>query len=370
MRALSYPLAGAVALLLAAPGPAVADRVVIGGQPVNVSEAPWAVALASRERFGAARSGQFCGGVLVSRTTVVTAAHCLSHEVLGVDVGEAKDLRVIVGRGDLRSGSGAEVALRDTWVNPAFDAATNAGDVAVLTLAEQAPANSPIALAQAGDAAYRPGTPAKVYGWGDMLGNGTYAQTLRAAGVFVLDDVFCEQAYPGGPEGAYRRASMLCAGRPEGGRDACQGDSGGPLVARGKLVGLVSWGSGCAQPGHPGVYTRMSAVAPLVAAHKGGSAPQGASSAVPAVVTPVLPPSTAQLVQQIQQIQQVPPQPVQQASPQTQPAPAPEDAGQVQLRTGPQLPPRIARQATSRPPWRPTGDVAPQSTGLIERGPQ
>lgn len=364
MRALSYPLAGAVALLLAAPGPAVADRVVIGGQPVNVSEAPWAVALASRERFGAARSGQFCGGVLVSRTTVVTAAHCLSHEVLGVDVGEAKDLRVIVGRGDLRGGSGAEVALRDTWVNPAFDAATNAGDVAVLTLAEQAPANSPIALAPAGDRAYRPGTPAKVYGWGDMLGNGTYAQTLRAAGVFVLDDVFCEQAYPGGPEGAYRRASMLCAGRPEGGRDACQGDSGGPLVARGKLVGLVSWGSGCAQPGHPGVYTRMSAVAPLVAAHKGGSAPQGASSAVPPGLTSVLPPALPQPAQQ------VPPQPVQQASPQAQPAPAAEAAGQAPARTGPQLPPRIARQAAPLPPSRPVGEGAPPSTGPIGRGPQ
>lgn len=368
MRALSYPLAGAVALLLAAPGPAVADRLVIGGQPVNASEAPWAVALASRERFGAARSGQFCGGVLVSRTTVVTAAHCLSHEVLGVDVGEAKDLRVIVGRGDLRGGSGAEVALRDTWVNPAFDAATNAGDVAVLTLAEQAPANSPIALAQAGDRAYRPGTPAKVYGWGDMLGNGTYAQTLRAAGVFVLDDVFCEQAYPGGPEGAYRRASMLCAGRPEGGRDACQGDSGGPLVARGKLVGLVSWGSGCAQPGHPGVYTRMSAVAPLVAAHKGaaapGAVPQGASSAVPPVVTPVLPPTTAEPVRQ------VPPQPVQQTTPQAQSALDSEGAGQAPVRTGPQLPPRIARQAASRPPSRPADEFAPRSTGRLEREPQ
>jgi trypsin len=49
--------------------------------------------------------------------------------------------------------------------------------------------------------------------------------------------------------------NMFCAGRA--GRDTCQGDSGGPAVTNGILVGIVSWGEGCARPGYPGIYTSV-----------------------------------------------------------------------------------------------------------------
>jgi len=53
---------------------------------------------------------------------------------------------------------------------------------------------------------------------------------------------------------------MVCAGVPEGGKDACQGDSGGPLVLKksGKQVGIVFWGTGCAEKEHPGVYANVA----------------------------------------------------------------------------------------------------------------
>ncbi|MFI9720122.1 S1 family peptidase [Streptomyces sp. NPDC052396] len=288
--ALSYSLAGLIVLLLAVPGPASADdRSVVGGQLVKISDAPWTVALASRQRFGDTRAGQFCGGVVVGAVTVITAAHCLSREVLGVEPGEAKDLKVIVGRSDLREPGGAEVPVRDTWVNPAYDTRTNAGDVAVITLTQRLADGYALPIAQLGDAAYVPGAAAAVYGWGDLTGSGAYPQTLHGAPLLVLQDDLCEQAYPGGPEGVYTKESMLCAGWPQGRLDACQGDSGGPLVVHGRLVGLVSWGSGCALPGRPGVYTRIAAVAPLVREHSPDFAKPAPAPAVPASPAPASP---------------------------------------------------------------------------------
>ena len=55
---------------------------------------------------------------------------------------------------------------------------------------------------------------------------------------------------------------MVCAGFNNGGYDSCQGDSGGPLIMTNsdgeyELIGIVSWGYGCAEPGYPGVYSKI-----------------------------------------------------------------------------------------------------------------
>ncbi|WP_069884772.1 serine protease [Streptomyces luteocolor] len=260
-------VAAAAALPLASPVPAAADSVVIGGRPVEVSDSPWTVALSSRDRFGGTRAGQFCGGVVVSPTTVLTAAHCMSEDVLGVPLGEVSDLKVIASRGDLRETDGKEIPVRDAWVNPEYDGYTNSGDVAALTLSEPLPEGYVIPMAGEGDPAYEAGTGAAVYGWGDTTGAGNYAHSLRSARVKVLPDAVCERAYPGSADGKYVAETMLCAGEMDGRRDACQGDSGGPLVAHGRLIGLVSWGSGCGRAGSPGVYTRISDVARVMRAY-------------------------------------------------------------------------------------------------------
>ncbi|WP_249924382.1 S1 family peptidase, partial [Streptomyces alboniger] len=241
--------AAAAALPLASPVPASADSVIVGGSPVKVSESPWVVALSSRDRFGGTRSGQFCGGVVTGSTTVLTAAHCMSEDVLGAPLDRVTDLKVIAGRGDLGTSEGKEILVSHVKINPEYDAHSNSGDVAALTLAEPLPEGYVLPMAGEGDPAYKPGTQADVYGWGDTTGAGDYARTLHAAQVRVLSDAVCEKAYPGSTDGTYKAKTMLCAGEMLGGRDACQGDSGGPLVAQGRLIGLVSWGSGCGRPG-------------------------------------------------------------------------------------------------------------------------
>jgi len=99
-------------------------------------------------------------------------------------------------------------------------------------------------------------TPATVSGWGTLnFGDTTLATQLHAVEVFITDRTECNSAlanYGGITE------NMICAGVPGGGKDACQGDSGGPLVVGGQLVGIVSWGVGCALPEYPGVYSNVA----------------------------------------------------------------------------------------------------------------
>lgn len=102
-------------------------------------------------------------------------------------------------------------------------------------------------------------TTCLVTGWGNTQ---SYEprNKLRGAEVPIVNQAKCSMAYR-----SYGGVTprMVCAGFDKGGKDACQGDSGGPLVAFKSstsdpvLVGVVSWGYGCAQPKYPGVYSRV-----------------------------------------------------------------------------------------------------------------
>ncbi|XP_078611054.1 tryptase-like [Branchiostoma floridae x Branchiostoma japonicum] len=83
---------------------------------------------------------------------------------------------------------------------------------------------------------------------------------LQEADVPIVSDSDCSGAYAP----LLDLTSEICAGYMAGGIDSCQGDSGGPLVCESAagtyyLHGLTSWGDGCAWPGKPGVYARVTA---------------------------------------------------------------------------------------------------------------
>jgi secreted trypsin-like serine protease len=83
--------------------------------------------------------------------------------------------------------------------------------------------------------------------------------TLREVDLPVQWDSWMHRAYGR----RFSAATMVGAGRWKGGRDTCSGDSGGPLVVADggswRLVGVTSWGDGCARAGKPGVYARVAA---------------------------------------------------------------------------------------------------------------
>jgi trypsin len=81
-----------------------------------------------------------------------------------------------------------------------------------------------------------------------------YPEDLQEALLPIVDFDTCnsDTSYEG-----YLTENMFCAGYLDGRKDGCQGDSGGPLIVDNTLVGIVSWGNGCAQENFPGVYTKV-----------------------------------------------------------------------------------------------------------------
>jgi secreted trypsin-like serine protease len=143
-------------------------------------------------------------------------------------------------------------------LHPEYNRATNEHDIALVKLKSKA---SGRVIPRAEAAMTVPvGQELQVTGWVATSEGGGASKVLQKVDVRYADTAACNapEAYKG-----QITASMLCAGYPEGGKDACQGDSGGPLVWRRPdgafLPGVVSWGEGCARESKYGVYTRVSA---------------------------------------------------------------------------------------------------------------
>ncbi|MGI9556374.1 MAG: serine protease, partial [Solirubrobacterales bacterium] len=144
---------------------------------------------------------------------------------------------------------------------PLYSDATKEWDVVYLEL--HLPASAPTIKVAGPDEreTWADGRLVTATGWGHTTQGGTKSDTLREVDVEVLADSVCSDPLSYG--GGYLPSLMLCAGFEEGGKDACQGDSGGPLVAPiagggHRLIGDVSFGQGCAQPGFAGVYGRVA----------------------------------------------------------------------------------------------------------------
>uniref|UniRef100_A0AAG5D970 trypsin n=1 Tax=Anopheles atroparvus TaxID=41427 RepID=A0AAG5D970_ANOAO len=226
---------------------------IVGGFEIDVSETPYQVSLQYYKRHR-------CGGSVLNSKWVLTAAHCTDGTALS-------GLSVRYGSSKHASG-GTVVSVTNVLQHPGYSAETTEYDFALLELEGEVSFSDvvqSVALPEQ-DEALEDGTLTIVSGWGNTQSSSESNAVLRAANVPTVNQEECDKAYQsfGGIT-----ESMLCAGYKHGGKDACQGDSGGPLVTEGKLVGVVSWGYGCAKAGYPGVYSRVAIVRDWVRQNSG-----------------------------------------------------------------------------------------------------
>ncbi|KAJ0425017.1 trypsin-like cysteine/serine peptidase domain-containing protein [Aspergillus carlsbadensis] len=217
--------------------PALAEEAIVGGDEASIEEYPYQIQLLSNGRL-------ICGGSIISNQYVVTAAHC-------TDGASASSLSIRAGSSSSSSG-GTVVDVSSIAQHPDYDAETTDNDISILTLAEDLTFGEGIDAVglPTSSALPLPNTTAIATGWGALQEGGSVSETLQFVEVPIVSHSQCARAYASFGE---ITDSMVCAG--VSGKDACQGDSGGPLVADGVLVGITSWGNGCAREGYPGVYS-------------------------------------------------------------------------------------------------------------------
>lgn len=195
-----------------------------------------------------------CGGTLIDRDSVLTAAHCVSV---------AQSARVTVGRTLLSSAQGQVRDVESIFIHPRYNGLNFAYDAAVLKLESPVTGIRPVALAGPRQNGIElPGRFAVAAGWGTTTEGGRVSDRMRAVVLPIRRDPFAKQAYAATNNPRLQYFSILMVAAGVAGRDACQGDSGGPLFTAVRntnvQMGITSYGLGCARRGFPGVWTEVN----------------------------------------------------------------------------------------------------------------
>lgn len=267
-------------------GEAIERRVdgrIVGGEATTISEHPHQVAITRKSRLAAGNNNVWCGGTIVAQRWVLTAAHCLFASD-GQRIPDS-DFVVKIGATHLVNDSTwrpiERAVVHDCYKE---QSGKDPYDIAMMRLSINAAASRIIALASP-STPVPPTTDVVVTGWGKIVQGGPSSAELREVTVKVVSKATCtadKQSYE-----PYVTDTMICAGLAEGGKDSCNGDSGGPMVLDRNgskiLVGVVSWGQGCAQQQWYGVYTRVGSYRPWISKVMSGAAPacQPSASAPP-----------------------------------------------------------------------------------------
>lgn len=224
---------------------------IVGGIDAQKGEVPFIVSLQKN-------GSHYCGGSFIAKNWVLTAAHC-------IEFGYVPD-SIVANTHLLKGNSEAKkYSVVATFVNPKFNKALQmTTDFALVKIKEDA--DVPMIKMTEVDPSLVT-TKMMTAGWGAMdEGSSSLPNALQIVDIPYVDSKTCEKQFQValGNSETYLDETMFCAGYPEGKKDACQGDSGGPVFTIDSatkehiLVGVVSWGYGCARPNLAGVYSNVA----------------------------------------------------------------------------------------------------------------
>lgn len=236
------------------------DRVV-GGQ--DSGPRSWYAMLLYRDAAGWKFAG--CGATLITNCHIITAAHCVEDrdfDIEGIYLNAHTPYNGNSGH-PFHFTTAAKIHVPDN-----YDDYTNVNDIAIIKMSQCVDVDDfPIAvpaMASNSQAASTNGYKLELYGFGrfgENLGYSGDTKQLQRAELPFISNESCQKYF-----GNKIKYGMFCAGYPEsGGVDACQGDSGSGLLAAPQnqgdpsmIMGVVSWGVGCARLGYPGVYAAVA----------------------------------------------------------------------------------------------------------------
>uniref|UniRef100_A0A1L8EHP2 Putative trypsin-like protein n=1 Tax=Haematobia irritans TaxID=7368 RepID=A0A1L8EHP2_HAEIR len=220
------------------------DGRIVNGVETTIQDHPYQVSLQTNSGF------HFCGGSIISEDVIVTAAHCMQRY-------KANEFKVRLGSTEYNKG-GELVAVKAFRNHEGYNSTSKEYDVAVIKLTTPVRQSTKVRYIKLAEKTPVTGTTGVVTGWGVkcFLFCQKSPEVLQKVEVDIVDEKQCASSeYKYGDD---IKETMVCAYALK--KDACQGDSGGPLVAENRLVGIVSWGKGCALKNYPGVYCDVASV--------------------------------------------------------------------------------------------------------------
>lgn len=237
--------------------PKIFEGRVVNGENARPGQAPYIVSLASTS--SATNYSHSCGGSILNKEWILTAAHCLSH-------GTGKHVRwVFAGITDKSNRTAGQERFTDyVYVHEKYPGGNVVApyDIALMHLSEPLVFNElvqPIALPSRNE--FYSGNGA-IYGWGRTNSSLPTPEPMQRVDAEILEYDECLKRMP---KNSSLNPLNICSSSMDSQISACQGDSGGPFVkenAQGvtEQVGVTSWVYvPCGEKNYPSAYTKVSA---------------------------------------------------------------------------------------------------------------